>query len=123
MFMPYNPQNAHAGHSTTQGLAYQDRNTGLMVNSHMNMIPVARPIQSIHGIGPNNGLTGQKSQQAGGDRDMSDYRRVQPPSSDKDNHHHVPTTHASNNSRSEPGKPARQFPARAIMQVPFMTCI
>ena len=86
-----------------------------MVGSHMNMIPVARPIQSIHGIGPNS-LAGQKN--ANGEREVSDYRRTATASVDKDNHHHITAVnHNPTNARVESGKPVRQFPAKAIMQV------
>ncbi len=80
----------------------------------MNMIPIARSVQSIHGIGPNS--ANQKALQPGADREQSDYRRItQMP--DKDNHHLSGLNHNPASNRVDSGKAVRQFPARAVMQV------
>jgi hypothetical protein len=80
----------------------------------MNMVPIARSVQSIHGIGPN--VANQKALQPGADREQAEYRRNnQMP--DKDNHHLSSLNHNPASNRLESGKPGRLFPARAVMQV------
>jgi len=79
----------------------------------MNMIPIARSVQSIHGIGPN--LANQKALQPAADREQVEYRR-NAQMSDKDNNHLSSLNHNPASNRVDSGKAVRQFPARAVMQ-------
>ena len=111
--MPYSAQGG--GHAASHGISYQERSSGTIAGSHMNMISVARSVQSIHGIGPN--LANQKALQP--DREQAEYRRnAQIP--DKDNHHLSSLNHNPASNRIDSGKAVRQFPARAVMQVRFL---
>ena len=114
MFMPFSAAAQGGGHGTaSHGISYQERSSGTMAGSHMNMIPIARSVQSIHGIGPN--LANQKALQPAADREQAEYRR-NAQISDKDNYHLSSLNHNPASNRVDTGK-ARQFPARAVMQV------
>ena len=141
--MPYqaHPQghtNPHAGmnmnpHNMGPNRYPENRNPGgMMMGSHMNMIPVARPVQSIHGIAPKaNYDTGNISANAGStqsEREQPEFRRSA-------THHHLQHSSGSHpgmghggpqlpNGQNPSGKGSRQFPARAVMQVStHITCV